>query len=260
MMVFIQRKDMKNYILPAFIGLVLLLASCKKKDVFVFDGGNELFFEKFYEDEIFPGIGSADSTLSSFFFYPDGTQDIEVPLVLDLSGKLFAGSELKFGLKVVAEKTTANSSEYTIDPSYSFKLKVKPNSKEIKDTILIKMHRSARLDQLPQGVKLVVELVPNGQVGLGQTERTRAKIILTTIASKPEWWTDEVTTSLLGQYSQKKFKVFLNEIDKDAEMNGKFIESRPDQAKKMVLAFKAWLNAQNPKILEEDGSLMEVAI
>jgi hypothetical protein len=251
---------MKNYILPVFIGFVLLLASCKKKDVFVFDDGNELFFEKFYEDEIFPGTGSADSTLSSFFFYPDGTQDIEVPLVLNLSGKLLTSSGLKFGLKVVADKTTANANEYTIDPSYTFSPKMAPNAKEIKDTIMVKMHRSARLDQLPQGVRLVVELVPNSEVGLGQTERIKAKIILTTIASKPEWWNDEVTTSLLGQYTQKKFKVFLNEIDKDAEMNGKFIENRPDQAKKMVLEFKAWLNAQNPKILEEDGSLMEVAI
>lgn len=260
MMVFIQQKDMKSYMLSVFIGLILLLSGCQKKEVFIFNDGQELFFEKFYENEKFPGTGSADSTQLSFFFFPDGTQDIEAPLVVNLSGKLLKGTDLKFSLKVVAEQTTANATEYTIDPSYSFSPVIGANATEIKDTVLVKLHRSARIDQLPKGVRLVVELVPNSQVGLGQTERIRAKIILTTLANKPDWWTDEVTSNLLGEYSQKKFKLFLNEIDKNAEMNTKFIESRPDEAKKMALKFKAWLNTQNPQILEDNGSLMEVTI
>lgn len=251
---------MKNYMLSVFIGLVLLLSGCQKKEIFIFNDGHELFFEKFYENEKFPGTGSADSTQMSFFFFPDGTQDIEAPLVVSLSGKLLEGADLKFNLKVVPEQTTANTSEYTIDPSYSFKPVIGPNTTEIKDTIMVKLHRSARIDQLPKGVRLVVELVPNSQVGLGQAERIRARIILTTLSNKPDWWTDEVSTNLLGEYSQKKFKLFLNEIDKNAEMNTKFIENRPDEAKKMALKFKAWLNVQNPQIREDNGSLMEVAI
>lgn len=251
---------MKHYTLHILTFLAIVLYGCKKEEIFTFTDGHELFFEKFYRDEEFPGTGEADSTKVSFFFYPDNAVDAEAPLVVNLSGKMLTTPDLKFGLKVIPEETTANSDEYTIDPAYSFRPIVGPGTKEIKDTIYVKLHRSARLDQKPDGVKLVVELVPNSKVGVGQTERIRAKIILTTLASQPAWWNSEVTSSLLGTYSQKKFKLFLNEIDTKAELNEDFIKARPDEAKKMALQFKKWLYEQSPRILEDNGSLMDVAL
>ncbi|MEG2229114.1 MAG: DUF4843 domain-containing protein, partial [Odoribacter sp.] len=100
----------------------------------------------------------------------------------------------------------------------------------------------------------------NETVGLGQSERIRANIILTTKVIKPIWWTREVEESLLGVYSEKKYKLFLNEIDKNAEMGEDLIKNRPDMAIKLVMKFKVWLSMQNPAILEEDGSLMEVNV
>lgn len=241
------------------VGLLAVMLGCKKDDILLFDDPHELYFEKFFEDEILPGTGSAEATNVSFFFYPDGTQDILAPLVVNLSGKLPKGP-IPFGLRVVDSLTTANSNEYTIAPSYTFDPYLGPGITEIKDTIQVQLHRSARLDDLIDGVTLVVELVPNEFFNLGQTERTRAKIVLTTLARQPDWWTTEVTTNLLGPYSQKKFRLFLNEIDKNAEMNGDFIRERPDMAIKMVLQFKTWLNAQSPAILEANGEPMMVAI
>lgn len=251
---------MKRYIYIALAACIFgALMGCEKDDIMLFDDPNELFFEKFFEDETMPGTGSADETNVSFFFYPDGTQNIQAPLVVNLSGKLPA-VPIPFSLRVVDELTTANSNEYTLAPSYTFDPYIGPGITEVKDTIQIQLHRSPRLDQMPDGVTLVVELVPNEYFNLGQTERTRAKIVLTTLARQPDWWTTEVTNNLLGPYSQKKFRLFLNEIDKNAEMNADFIRDRPDMAIKMVLQFKTWLNEQSPAILDENGEPMTVAI
>lgn len=238
--------------------LSVLFFACSEKETPTFNDGHEIFFEKFFMNEIYPGTASADSTEVSYFFYPDGTRNIEIPLVVCLSGRLLV-SDITFGLKVDTENTSATPEEYTIDPSYSFKsTTVGEDATEIKDTIFVKIHRSARMDDTP--IRLVVELEPGTALGVGQYERRKAKIIVSTMAIKPDWWTTEVTNNLLGTYSEKKYKLFLNEIDVNAEMSSRLIQDRPDQAIKLVMRFKAWLNEQNPPITEDDGSLMNVAI
>ena len=164
-------------------------------------------------------------------------------------------------LKVVEEETTAHADEYTIDPEYTFHANtISKDSNDIRDVIYIKFHRSARLETMENGVTLVVEIIPNENLKLGQVERTRAKLILTTATAKPTWWDDEVTSNLLGDYSTKKYKLFLNEIDKKAEMSEELIREHPDKAIQLTLEFKNWLLRQNPVILDEDNEPMEVAL
>ena len=166
-----------------------------------------------------------------------------------------------FCLKVVEEETTAHADEYTIDPEYTFHANtISKDSNDIRDVIYIKFHRSARLETMENGVTLVVEIIPNENLKLGQVERTRAKLILTTATAKPTWWDDEVTSNLLGDYSTKKYKLFLNEIDKKAEMSEELIREHPDKAIQLTLEFKNWLLRQNPVILDEDNEPMEVAL
>ncbi len=250
---------MKRYLYITLLCTIGLLQGCKKDDIALFSGKNELFFEKFFENERFPGKKTADSTEVSFFLYPDGTQDITASLVIHLSGKLL-DSPLPFQLRVVEDLTTAHADEYTIDPEYIFDPKTHPDSLSVKDTIQIKLHRSSRLEQLPAGARLVVELVPNERFNGGQLERRRAAIIVSTLAQKPNWWTEEVTENLLGTYSDKKFKLFLTEVDVKGEMSEELIKERPDIATKLTLQFKEWLNQQTPPVLEENGEVMRVAL
>jgi len=205
-------------------------------------------------------LAQADSTVASFFFYPDGTQNIEAPLTILLSGDSLKEDQM-FRLKVVEEETTAHADEYTIDPEYTFHANtISKDSNDIRDVIYIKFHRSACLETMENGVTLVVEIIPNENLKLGQVERTRAKLILTTATAKPTWWNDEVTSNLLGDYSTKKYKLFLNEIDKKAEMSEELIREHPDKAIQLTLEFKNWLLRQNPVILDEDNEPMEVAL
>lgn len=47
-----------------------------------------------------------------------------------------------------------------------------------------------------------------------------------------------MTSNLLGDYSTKKYKLFLNEIDKKAEMSEELIREHPDKAIQLTLEFK----------------------
>ena len=246
---------MKKLYTVLVVLFVLVFGACYEREIEIFTDENEIYFEKFYMNEVYPGLAQADSTVASFFFYPDGTQNIEAPLTILLSGDSLKEDQM-FRLKVVEEETTAHADEYTIDPEYTFHA----NTNDIRDVIYIKFHRSARLETMENGVTLVVEIIPNENLKLGQVERTRAKLILTTATAKPTWWDDEVTSNLLGDYSTKKYKLFLNEIDKKAEMSEELIREHPDKAIQLTLEFKNWLLRQNPVILDEDNEPMEVAL
>lgn len=253
---------MKIYRLLLCMTFLSCLFSCSKESIEIFDAKPEVYFEKFYINAVYPGVETADSTLVSFFFYPDDTKSVTASLVVNLSGEALT-SDLHFGLRVVEEETTASPDEYELEDSYTFHVDAELlDTTRIQDIIKIKLNRSDRLKDMPDGVKLVVELVPNETVGLGQTERIRAKIILTTSTIQPDWWQKggEVEKYLLGDYSVKKYWYFLNYIDREAQMSMELIEKHPDQAISLALKFKAWLAEQNPAIKEDNGEYMQVKI
>ena len=64
--------------------------------------------------------------------------------------------------------------------------------------------------------------------------------------------------TLLGKYSDKKYKLFLNEIEGAADIDEEMIRQHPDRVIQIVLKFKIWL-AQNPT-MDENGKRMEVVI
>lgn len=247
---------MKNIFL--LIIILLSLFSCEEKEFDLFDGENQIYFAKFFVDELHPGKAEADSTACSFFFYPETTNTISVNLEILLSGKLLE-KDTDFKLKVIEDETTAKADEYTIADSYTFHCNtVTDTSTYIRDFIEIKLNKTERLKTLEEGTRLVVELVPNENLALGQFERRRAVIHFTTQASRPEWWDSEVVSKLLGTYSTKKYKLFLMHADPDATLNKEMIETNPSQAIKLTMKFKEWLIA-NPQI-DENGEPMVVKV
>ena len=236
------------------------LSSCDEREIATFSGGNEIYFDKFYMNELSPGTAPADSTVASFFFYPIGTETIEVGLVVNLSGKL-PSRDLRYEVRVVEEGTTAVPEEYEFaDEAWFHVDSVVDNVLEVQDTFYLRLKKSARLETMESGVRLMLELVPTEDVGVGQYERRRAVVISTVVAAQPEWWDEEVEYNLFGKFSQKKYRLFLDNIDKNVEMGEDLIENEPDRAIKLVMQFKEWLNSQTPPILEEDGTLMTVNI
>ena len=260
--VIFRKKALKNRAMKLvnIIAIVILLISCSEENLATFSGGNEIYFDKFFMDEVAPGTTQADSTVESFFFYPSGTQEIEASLKICFSGRLLE-NDISFKLKVDETLTTANHDEYTLDSNYIFHARaMRDGVKEVIDTIRIKLHRSSRLITRDEGVRLVVQLLPNDIISIGQYERTKAIIILTEKQARPTWWDDEVTDNLLGEYSQTKYKLFLDNADTKAELDSDMILNNPDKARLLAMKFKDWLNAQTPLIIDENGEIMVVTI
>lgn len=241
------------------VALPVLMLACQEQEIAVFDGNNAIYFDKYYTDAIYPGTESADSTVVSFFFYSDDTKDVKVPLLVNLLGEPLK-QDMKFRLKVVDEATTANKDEYTLEDYYVFT--ARPDSVYttlVQEYIYIQMHKSQRLaSKETESVRLVLELVPEGNVVLGQLERRKAKIILTTKTEQPVWWDETVEETLLGKYSDKKYKTFLNAIPGASDIDAAMIQESPDKVIQLVLRFKIWLT-QNPT-KDENGEKMEVVI
>ena len=210
-----------------------IVSACGEKDIAVFEGRNQIYFEKFYMNALYPGTKEADTTRTSFFFFPENTKEIKVKLVVNLSG-LELEKDLHFGLKTVEEGTTAKPEEYRLEKEYTFRKRALPTDmKEVKDTIEVSVLHSDRLAELgTDGVRLVVELVPNADVDLGQYERRRAVIV---------WSEVEAEWTLLGAYSYEKYKLFLQAVDTEGEFNENLIKNYPARAIAMVTEFKQWL-------------------
>ena len=205
-----------------------------------------------------PGTAKADSTDVTFFFAKPTDDHVMAEIVVALAGRPLT-KDLHFGLKVVKDMTTATPDEYVLENSYTFRARPIPaGASLILDTIQIRMNRSARLNDLEEGIRLVVEIVPSDELQVGQFERSKAVIHLTKDAVKPEWWTLEVSAGLLGNYSSLKYKTFLENIPGAYSLDGNMIKSAPDEAIKLVKLFKQWL-AENPTV-DENGLPMSVEV
>ena len=143
---------MKIRLLAILIPLTCIFSACSEKDIETFHGRHQIYFDKFYMNALYPGTEEADTTRTSFFFYPENTSSITVQLVVNLSGRLL-DADLNFGLKLVEEGTTALPGEYKLEESYVFHRKpVEEGAKEIKDTIELTLIHSDRLAGLgPEG-------------------------------------------------------------------------------------------------------------
>lgn len=234
---------MKTYLLLPGIVIAGWLVACNEQDIKVYDGENQIYFEKFYRNAVYPGTEEADSTVTSFFLYPEGTQEIKAKLVVLLSGEKLTADK-KFGLKMVAEGTTAKAGEYQLADSYTFHARTRDGDRDIRDTIEIILKNSDRLEGLgATGLKLMVELVPGENLELGQYERRRAKIVWSYVEAQPEWWDEEVSFELLGEYTAEKYRLFLLHADTEGQME-QLIHNSPDKAIAMVMKFKEWLTGQ----------------
>ena len=231
---------MKIFILFAILGM-MLFSACTEQDIEPFGERHEVYFYKYFMDEEAPGTAKADSTDVTFFFAKPTDDHVMAEIVVALAGRPLT-KDLHFGLKVVKDMTTA----------------IPAGASLILDTIQIRMNRSARLNDLEEGIRLVVEIVPSDELQVGQFERSKAVIHLTKDAVKPEWWTLEVSAGLLGNYSSLKYKTFLENIPGAYSLDGNMIKSAPDEAIKLVKLFKQWL-AENPTE-DENGLPMSVEV
>lgn len=154
---------MKIFILFAILGM-MLFSACTEQDIEPFGERHEVYFYKYFMDEEAPGTAKADSTDVTFFFAKPTDDHVMAEIVVALAGRPLT-KDLHFGLKVVKDMTTATPDEYVLENSYTFRARPIPaGASLILDTIQIRMNRSARLNDLEEGIRLVVEIVPSDEL------------------------------------------------------------------------------------------------
>lgn len=227
---------MRKYIL-LFISLISLYA-CSEEGIL--ENSNDISYIYFDKDV------RSDSTSTSFFFYT--TDEILVPVVMNLSGRMF-DEDCRFKLEVVADETTLPAENYDISGEFVF------HKDRVKDTIHIPFKNSALL---AEEIRRVVFRIADGeQYGQGDIPFRTCIVSISNIASQPEWWNEDewVVWANLGEFSVKKFELLI-------EANGGLPEitiEDSDMIRRCALKLKRYLEKYGP-FYEANGDEVTVPV
>lgn len=225
------------------IGVFLLLAfvACSKEGFKTYDGENFLSFAKNFDK---------DSTMVSFFFHP-GETELIVPLKVDLSG-LPLNEEKEYQVVIVPEETTANAANYKLEGPFKFR------ANRDADSLYVKVIKSDDLDT--KKLNLVIEIQGNENFIPGISSHGKAKIVLTSIASKPDWWDSKIEKAYLGKYSDKKFQLFI-QVTGITDLTGRTSSEITAWALALKYYLQKHIDAGNPPIYDEDNNeVMKVPV
>lgn len=189
-----------------------------------------------------------DSSTCSFLVNPDASE-LKFPLQVEIVG-IPPAMDKKYKLAVVEELTNAPQANYQINESYTFRAGM------VVDTCWLTIKNTPEIAVKP--VRLVVKLVDSQDFKVGQTEYSASIINISNKAFKPVWWNDLVTNFYLGEYSDKKYRLFISltgSVDID-------IANKTELTEK-TLVLKYYLQKEKEAgrtVYEEDGREMTVTL
>lgn len=217
--------------------IILAIAACDKKEIETWAGEHYVYFTT-PEDVDPDDVSLADSIDISFFFYLE--DKIQYPLEVGLTGKPF-DEDVPFKVVVDEEKSNLPSDLYDLPEYFTFR------KGRVKDTIYVTLKNDRLL--LEQKYNLKLNIVSNDKVLTHKGKNASRLLLVSDIAVRPSWWvTDPIEWWYLGDYSRKKYELFMQvtgESQLDLNNLGK--------ARLLTLQFQHWLDRQNPRIMEEDG-------
>lgn len=210
--------------------------SCKKQGFGLYESGNYVQFVKHLND----------STMTSFLSLPNDNQ-ILFPIAVELIGKP-ENKNRSFKILVIDSLTSAPAANYSIPGSFSL------GANKVVDTAWITIKKTPGIALSP--VKLVLKLAPSEELMVGQTEYSAAIIKISNMISQPQWWNSTVTGRYLGDYSDKKYRLFI-QVTGVSEVNS------ADAAiiRAYAIEFKTYLLKEKEEgrtVYEENGTEMKV--
>lgn len=224
---------MKHYILFALVSL--LLFSCAEDEIKPYHGGQYIYFSQLMD--------SKEEVISASFNNYPGKDEITVKIGLGLVGDPVK-NPAPYKVIVVDTATTANIKNYALPENPTFKVNSATDTLELKLT---------RTDDLVEDVKLCLQLVPNDYFQGSLKQYERIKIVFNNIISQPLWWTKEVTTVYLGNYSREKYEAL-------ATYTGITDFGKLNSGEKRQCALKLKDAIQKYDLKEKDGKPMTVPI
>lgn len=223
-------------------GATLLFDSCQEEGLGV--NSNDVSYISFNKKM------TTDTTRVCFQFYGlEEGSDVkvaQVPIEVSICGKV-QDEDLEFTLSIDTAISTLPESQCVLPEKCVFK------QGQLLDTIYVKLKNSEALAKKIQLIALRINA--EGEVREGITIHSRAIIAVTDRLFKPDWWAlldiydgtySSVESYYLGVYSDKKYLMFLEELQKD---NVVFDGTDKQVLRKYALRLKYTL-----KRLKEEGN------
>lgn len=241
---------MKNIILflIAFCGIGF--TSCDEREIPLFEDANELYFDLPFVDT---PRDEADTVMISFFFYKESVTELDVPLCVCLSGDLLQ-SPAAYSLEAITSETSLPQENYALG-EYMYPVR------QTMDTIIFQVYKSKRLETKVDTLTLTFEV--SDYFKLGQKEYAKRVILVTAEALCPGWWNRDFSFAMLGEYTPKKMRLFVNTVSDEVEDILHFDELDPALQRKACLKFKYWLEEEKKAgrtVYEDDGREMTVNV
>ena len=190
------------------IAVLLLVISCEERGIEIFE--NKISFVQFLHD------ATKDTTYITFKSYPDGVA--EIPVITKRFGK-WADEIENYRIEVDKKLTTLPAGGYELPGVCGFR-----NGQEL-DTLWVKLFN---FEELKDSVyQLVLKVAENETIKEGVVVNRRNIVRVTDKLIKPKWWTvlnggynGQYTFNIaevyyLGKYSEKKYLMFIEELNKD---------------------------------------------
>lgn len=167
----------------------VLIASCNKDELTPYQTNNYIFLTN----------DSSNVIEYSFAFHPGVTSDT-VPVVISLIGQL-SEQDRSFILQVDPGHSTALDNDYTLPAQILF------GANKAKDTIALVLHKSDRL--ATDKYKIRLSLATNEHFQLGPVTNRHIDIVFSDMIARPGWWNSIITNNFLSQYSDTKYRLFI---------------------------------------------------
>ncbi len=226
----------KIYTLLLVVVCFGMTLSCNMDDSMLYDSGDYIQFVK----------RLTDSSTCSFLAYPNDNQ-LRFPVVVEVIGKP-STQDRNYKITVADEYTNATTANYDLPASFVMK------AGKVIDTCWVTFKKTNELKTKALRLALKLEATPHFR--LGQTDCLGNILYVTNMVSKPDWWNSTVTNSYLGDYSDKKYTLFIQETGV-ADLN----PDNADELRYYTIIFKNYLLREkdnNRTVREDDGTEMTV--
>ncbi len=223
---------MKKIIFLTMICLAALSGGCKSDEIMTYSGTEYIQFRRSFADSVTVSFLNAGGTPS--YDYPVGVELVGNPVAHDRT----------YRVEVVENYTTAPAANYQLPAEF-----VLPAG-EVEASFGVNLINTPNLSN--EQIRLTLRIVSSEQLKAGATLNTVFVIWFTDKVSQPAWWNSAITTSYLGAYSEKKYRLFV-EVTGVADLTG----AADFDLRGYTLIFKTYLRdeaAAGRIVYEADGT------
>jgi hypothetical protein len=226
------------YMLPVVV-VLLVAAACARDHITTYESEDYIHFDRRF----------ADSSSFSFVAYPNDNE-YAYPVVVALVGQS-APRDRAYNVEVIDSYTTAPAANYQMPTSFTLR------ANTFADTFRVKLVKTPDLQT--RSVRLALRVTGSDDLLTGELERNVFVLWFTDRIGQPSWWDNTIRDYFLGNYSDKKYRLFI-QVTGVGDMSGMEYYDR----RYHTLIFKNYLRDEKAKgpehIVYEEDNITEMSV